>query len=230
MNSDNEGSAERGPNDLGWLVRCKIGCEGIVHDSVPCIGDPCPLCTSEHADKPCITYCVKIAVAGDTYEPMSMEGGISFEGDVVRAWDVDLGSFLTSVDPEDRDVTQPDGKEESVGSPLLAVESGDIQKVNSPEEQGIKIIHVGDTQNDAVSAGTTVTQLPGHEQHERASEGVPEPLSRADGMRFSKWHVFGLICCAALLLIGGLLTFDIVRAIYSPDDMTIASPILRVLR
>jgi hypothetical protein len=62
---------------------------------------------------------------------MSMEGGISFEGDVVRAWDVDLGSFLTSVDPEDRDVTQPDGKEESVGSPLLAVESGDIQKVNS---------------------------------------------------------------------------------------------------
>ena len=50
------------------------------------------------------------------------------------------------------------------------------------------------------------------------------------GMRFNKWHVFGLICCAALLLVGGLLTFDIVRAIYSPREIRTASPILKVLR
>ena len=227
MNTENRVPAERGINDLGWLVRCKTGCEGIVHNSVPSIGDPCPLCASEHVEKPCITYCVKIAVAGDTYEQMSMEGGISFDGDVVRAWDVDLGSFLTSVDPQDGDVTQADGKEESRGSPALGAESGASQKVTDPEKQGIQTCHVGDSQNDVVSAGTTVAHLP---EHERESDGVPELHSRADGMRFSKWHVLGLICCAVLLLIGGLLTFDIVRALYSPNDMTIASPILRVLR
>ncbi len=227
MNTENRGPAERGINDLGWLVRCKTGCEGIVHNSVPSIGDPCPLCASEHVEKPCITYCVKIAVAGDTYEQMSMEGGISFDGDVVRAWDVGLGTFLTSVDPKDRDVMQADGEEESRGSSLLGADSGASQKVNNSEEQGIQKIHVGNSQNDVVSAGTTVAHLP---EHERDSEGVPELLSRADGMRFSKWHVLGLICCAAILLIGGLLTFDIVRALYSPNDMTIASPILRVLR
>ena len=227
MNTENEGSAERGMNDLGWLVRCKIGCEGIVHNSVPSIGDPCPLCASEHVDTPCITYCVKIAVAGDTYEQMSMEGGISFDGDVVRAWDVDLGTFLTSVDPKDRDVMQANEQEESRGSSLLGAESGASQKVNNSEEQGIQKYNVGNSQNDVVSAGATVAYLP---DQERDSEDVPELLSRADGMRFSKWHVLGLICCAVLLLIGGLLTFDIVRALYSPNDMTIASPILRVLR
>ncbi len=122
---------------------------------------------------------------------------------------------------------QADGEEETRGSSLSGADSGASQKVNNSEEQGIQKIHVENSQNDVVSARTTVAYLP---EHERDSEGVPELLSRADGMRFSKWHVLGLICCAAILLIGGLLTFDIVRALYSPNDMTIASPILRVLR
>lgn len=230
MNTENQGSAEREMNDLGWLVRCKTGCEGIVHNSVPSIGDPCPLCANEHVEKPCITYCVKIAVAGDTYEQMSMEGGISFDGDMVRAWDVDLGSFLTSVDPKDGDVTHVSGAEESRGNPLLGAESGVSQIVTIPEEQGIQEYRVGDSQHNAVSTGTTVAQWPEYEGHEKESEVGPELLGRSDGMRFSKWHVLGLMCCAAILLLGGLLTFDIVRALYSPNDTTIASPILRVLR
>ena len=73
-------------------------------------------------------------------------------------------------------------------------------------------------------------RLSEHEQHDRVREESTDPQSPADGMRFNTWHVLGLICCAALLLIGGLLTFDIVRAIYSPNDITTASPILKVFR
>ena len=98
MNDYQDGSAGPGTSDLGWLVRCKNGCDGIVHSSVPRIGDPCPLCTSEPAKKSIITYCVKIAAAGETHEQISMEGGISFDGDVVQSWDVDLGTFVTSAD------------------------------------------------------------------------------------------------------------------------------------
>ena len=104
-----------------------------MHDSVPCIGDPCPLCTSEHADKPCITYCVKIATAGDTYEQMSMEGGISLEGDVVQAWDVDLGSFLTGVHSEDSTLRLDDETGDLCGSSASVAEGGEPEKVYGTE-------------------------------------------------------------------------------------------------
>ena len=67
-------------------------------------------------------------------------------------------------------------------------------------------------------------------QQDLESTDFTESPRLIDGMRFNKWHVFGLICCAALLLVGGLLTFDIVRAIYSPREIRTASPILKVLR
>lgn len=230
MNNHNEGSAERGPNDLGWLIRCRAGCEGIVHDSVPCIGDPCPLCTSEHTDKPCITYCVKTTVSEDAYQQMSMEGGISFEGDMVQAWDIDLGSFLASVDSEDRNTIQGDETEGACRSAGLATETGDDKEGNSPEDPRVEERNVGDRRKNGVNVQLMAAQLSEYEPPDQDSEHSIERPTVPDGIRFSKWHVLGLICCTTLLLIGGLLTFDIVRALYSPNDMTIASPILRVLR
>ena len=227
MNNHNEVPAERGTNELGWLVRCKTGCEGIVHNSVPSIGDPCPLCASEHVEKPCITYCVKIAVAGDMYEQMSMEGGISLEGDVVQAWDVDLGSFLTGVDSEDSTLRLDAETSNLCGSSASVTEGGEPEKAYGT---GSKVHQTGMIWQDTENSKKETKPVPEQDQHNTAgddSTGLPEA---SDGVRFNRWHVLGLICCAVLLLIGGLLTFDVVRAIYSPRDTIIASPILRVLR
>ena len=227
MNTHNEGSAERGTNDLGWLVRCKTGCEGIVRDTALRIGDPCPLCTYENADKTCITYCVKIATVGDTYEQMSMEGGISLEGDVVQAWDVDLGSFLTGVHSDDSTLSLDDETGDLCGSSALVTEGGEPEKAYCAEP---KVHQTGMIWQDIENSKKETKHLPEQDQHNTAGDDSMDLPEASDGVRFNRWHVLGLICCAVLLLIGGLLTFDVVRALYSPRDTIIASPILRVLR
>ncbi|MGB0655777.1 MAG: hypothetical protein ACPGMQ_10125 [Pirellulales bacterium] len=230
MNNRNHDSGEPETKGLGWLVRCKAGCEGVVHESTSHVGDPCPLCKGEHEVESRIIYCVKIAATGDAVEQLSIEGGLSLEGDVIQAWDVDLGSFLTSVDSEDSDVTQAHRTEELCGSSTVAIESSDGRSAGTLENQEIRRCHEGNNQKNAVSAEAMAAQRPEHELHDRVRDELIKSQSPADGMRFNKWHVLGLVCCAALLLIGGLLTFDIVRAIYSPNDITTASPILRVFR
>ena len=230
MNDHQDGSAEPGTSDLGWLVRCKNGCDGIVHSSVPRIGNPCPLCTSETAKKSIITYCVKIAAAGEAHEQISMEGGISFDGDVVQSWDVDLGTFVTSPDSEDGDAAAIPDSNVSLENNSPWAEGADEKKLHGKESKEI--------QEGSV---TTVQKIAGSSVQETSltAESSQQDLETTDftgsprlngGMRFNKWHVFGLICCAALLLVGGLLTFDIVRAIYSPREIRTASPILKVLR
>ena len=230
MNDHEDGSAGPGTRDLGWLVRCKNGCDGIVHSSVPRIGDPCPLCTSDPAKKSIITYCVKIAAAGETHEQILMEGGISFDGDVVQSWDVDLGTFVTSADSEDGDAAAVLESDISLENNSLRAEGDDEKKLHAKE--------LNDIQEGTV---TTIQEIVGGLVQETSltAESPQQDLESTDftesprvngGMRFNKWHVFGLICCAALLLAGALLTFDIVRAIYSPRDIRTASPILKVLR
>ncbi len=227
MNNHIEGSAEQGMNDLGWLVRCKTGCEGIVRDTAPRIGDPCPLCTYEHPDKTCITYCVKIATAGDTYEQMSMEGGISLEGDVVQAWDVDLGSFLARVHSEDSTLRLDAEIGDLCGSSASVTEGGEPEKAYGTES---KVHQTGMIWQDIENSKKETKHQPEQDQHNTAGDDSTNLPEASDGVRFNRWHVLGLICCAVLLLIGGLLTFDVVRTLYSPRDTIIASPILRVLR
>lgn len=230
MNDYQDGSAGPGTSDLGWLVRCKNGCEGIVHHSVPSIGDPCPLCTYEASNKSIITYCVKIAAAGETHEQISMEGGISLEGDVVQSWDINLGTFITSADSEDDDAAGIPESNISFQNNRLLAECADD-----------KILHYKDSNEIQEGPKKTVQEIPGSlaqksffpasaAQQDLESTGFTESPRVIDGMRFNRWHVLGLICCAALLLVGGLLTFDIVRAIYSPRNIRTASPILKVLR
>jgi hypothetical protein len=46
-----------------------------------------------------------------------------------------------------------------------------------------------------------------------------------DKTNFDGWQVTSLICCAVVLLLGGLLTFDLLRVIGSGGDTTIATPL-----
>ena len=230
MNDYQDGSAGPGTSDLGWLVRCKNGCDGIVHSSVPRIGDPCPLCTYEPANKSIITYCVKIAAAGETHEQISMEGGISFDGDVVQSWDVDLGTFVTSADSEDGDAAAIPESNVSLENNSPWAEGADEKKLHGKESKDIQEGSVTTVQEIAGSSVQETSLTAESSQQDLESTDFTGSPSLNGGMRFNKWHVFGLICCAALLLVGGLLTFDIVRAIYSPREIRTASPILKVLR
>lgn len=227
MNGYNEGSVGRGMKGLGWLVRCKSGCEGIVKDGVPRIGDPCPLCTCAQQDKGRLTYCVRIAAAGDAYEEVSLEGGISLEGDLVQPWDVDLGSFLTCTDSENSTLTLGNGTRDLSGTSVPVTEGYETEKAYVPE---VQVSQEGTIWQSVDTTEEETAQSPEREQHNIEDDDSSDSLDLFDGVRFGRWHVLGLICCAALLLIGGLLTFDIVRALNRPGDTTIASPILRVLR
>ena len=227
MNSHNEGSAGRQAKNLGWLVRCKTGCEGIVNDGVPRIGDPCPLGTCRQEEEACLTYCVRITAAGDEYEQLSLEGGISLEGDVVQPWDVDLGGFLTPTDTEDSTLTLGNGTRNLNRSSVSVPEGCESKKTHVPE---VEVAQEGAIWQSIDTLEEEAAELPGQEQNNIEGDDLTDSLELPDGVRFDRWHVLGLICCAALLLIGGLLTFDIVRALNRPGDTTIASPILRVLR
>ncbi len=48
-------------------------------------------------------------------------------------------------------------------------------------------------------------------------------------LRFSTWQICGLVCCSLILLTGGLLTFDLVRTIGSPQDTVLSNPLLNSL-
>tara|TARA_Y100000766_G_scaffold1215_2_gene907 strand:- start:567 stop:1037 length:471 start_codon:yes stop_codon:yes gene_type:complete len=156
-----------------------------------------------------------------------MEGGISLEGDVVQAWDVDLGSFLTGVHSEDSTLRLDVETGDLCGSSASLTEGGEPEKSYGTES---KVHQTGMIWQDIENSKKETKHQPEQDQHKTAGDDSMDLPEASDGVRFNRWHVLGLICCAVLLLIGGLLTFDVVRALYSPRDTIIASPILRVLR
>lgn len=48
-------------------------------------------------------------------------------------------------------------------------------------------------------------------------------------VRFSTWQICGLICCSLILLTGGVVAFDLVRTIGSPQGTALANPLLNAL-
>ena len=220
MNMRHKDSSDLGDTHLGWVIRCTSGCKGVVHRDPPPVGDCCPLCGNGHQKSGSITESIKIMPAAEQSEQMSLEGGISFEGDEFRPWDVDLGSFLKSDTAESSDITHVGGPEAlplgaNIGvNPIKVVPDGNL---------------LGNHQNGKIKSH--VQLISADQNHVTAENNVSAELfDDSDGVRFTKWHVIGLVCCALLLLVGGLLTFDIVRYLYSPNDTIIASPILRFLR
>ena len=147
------------------------------------IGDPCPLCTSEPAKKSIITYCVKIAAAGEAHEQISMEGGISFDGDVVQSWDVDLGTFVTSADSEDGDAAAVPESNVSLENNSLRAEGADEKKLHAKESN--------DIQEGSV---TTVQEIVGSSVQETSltAESSQQDLESTDFKiaEVEWWHAF----------------------------------------
>jgi hypothetical protein len=220
MNMRHKDSSDLGDTHLGWVVRCTIGCEGLVHRDPPTVGDCCPLCGDGQQKSGSITESIKIMPAAKQSEQMSLEGGISFEGDEFQPWNVDLGSFLKSDTADSSDITHVGGIE---ALPLLANIGVDPIEV-VPDENLLTNHQNGKIKSQGQSSSAD-------QNHVTAENNASAELfDDSDVVRFTQWHVIGLVCCALLLFVGGLLTFDIVRYLYSPNNTIITSPILRFLR
>lgn len=164
---------------------------------------------------------------GGQLSNVDMEGGLSLEGDEVKPWAVDLGEFLNDAEDDAHAATmlgtadQFDLDHEASGED--ASQSADLASASG----------AGDSSMFAKSAGPGDSSFFGQELDDGPT-GLThgsEMLSSSqygfgiDTTTFDGWQLTGLICCAVLLLVGGLLTFDLVRTIGSAGDTTIAKPL-----
>ena len=220
MNMHHGGSHRSGAADLGWLVRCTVGCEGVMHHEPPPVGGCCPLCGDGQQKSGNIIESIKIMRVAEPSEPMSLEGGIFIEGDEFRPWDVDLGSFLKSDTAGSSDITHVGGPEA-----LFLGENSGVEQIERAPDGNL----LTNCQNGKIELQNQLNSVDSNDLT-AANIALTELFDDSDGVRFTKWHVVYLILCALLLLVGGLITFDIVRYLYSSGDITISNPLLRFLR
>lgn len=160
-----------------------------------------------------------------------MEGGIDLTGDDVKPWDVDLGEFMNDVEEDaDAPTMLGGGGEFDLDAEATAEDPSQSADIASESQVGGDSSFFDKSQGPADSSffGDTAGG-PG------AGPGGATPLSEMASSsmyglgidtKFNGWQVTGLICCSLLLLIGGLLTFDLVRTIGSPDDTPLANTIV----
>ena len=156
-----------------------------------------------------------------------MEGGLSLEGGEVKAWDVDLGEFLNDIeeDPDaatmlgtandfDLDAEGSSAEDPSQSADLASSQAGDsmFDKSAGPGDSSF----FGEEVDQGASPLTVGSEMLSSSQF----------IGAGDDTQFSSWQVTGLICCAFLLLLGGLLTFDLVRTIGSAADTSLSNPLV----
>lgn len=165
------------------------------------------------------------AISGES--GVIMEGGLSLEGDEVKAWDVDLGEFLNDIeeDPDaatmlgtandfDLDAEGSSTDDPSQSADLASSQAGDsmFDKSAGPGDSSFFGEEVGKEAN-ALTAGSDMLSS-------------SQLIGILDDTQFNSLQVTGLICCALLLLLGGLLTFDLVRTIGSSADTSLSNPLV----
>jgi len=170
------------------------------------------------------------AISGES--GVIMEGGISLEGDEVKAWDVDLGEFLNDIE-EDPDAATMlgtandfdlDAEGSSVGgsSPDDPSQSADLASSQTGDSMFDKSAGPGDSSFFGEEVGLEANRLTDASDMLSSSQ----LMGILDDTQFNSWQVTGLICCALLLLLGGLMTFDLVRTIGSSADTSLSNPLV----
>ena len=162
-------------------------------------------------------------ISGDS--GVFIEGGINLEGDDVKPWDVDLGEFMADVEEDADAATMLGGNGEF-----------DLDAEANADDPSQSADLASESQVGGNSSFFDKSQGPGDSSFFDPPDGGPTPLSEMPSSsmlgpgigatKFSPWQVTGLICCSLLMLFGGLLTFDLVRTIGSPDDIPLANPIV----
>jgi excisionase family DNA binding protein len=153
------------------------------------------------------------------------EKAVELEG--IQTWDeVDLG-----IENDDEGSLSIGGEQGSddLGGSLGGDFDNDQFDLGSADDSG-SVIMPGDASeaSDMFSAGMDSSGFSGHTFGDAAdlsgSLGIPGEMSM--DVRFSTWQICGLICCSLILLIGGLITFDLVRTIGTSQATVLANPLL----
>jgi len=154
-----------------------------------------------------------------------IEGGINLEGDDVKPWDVDLGEFMNDVEEDADAATMLGGNGEfDLDAEATADDPSQSADLASESQAGGNSSFFDQSQGPADSSFFDQAEAGPTPLSEMASSSMLGPGLGAT--KFTGWQVTGLICCSLLLLFGGLLTFDLVRTIGSPNDMPLANPIV----
>ena len=170
------------------------------------------------------------AISGES--GVIMEGGLSLEGDEVKAWDVDLGEFLNDIE-EDPDAATMLGTANDFDLDAEGSSVGGSSPDDPSQSADLASSQAGDSMFDK-SAGPGDSSFFGEEVGQEANRltDASDMLSSSqligilDDTQFNSWQVTGLICCALLLLLGGLMTFDLVRTIGSSADTSLSNPLV----
>ena len=166
---------------------------------------------------------------GSAISDVKMEGGLSLEDGKIQAWDVDLGEFLNDVEDDPDAATMLgtanefdlDAEGSSTDDPS---QSADLASSQAGDSMFDKSAGPGDSSFFGEEVGTDANQLTAGSDMLSSSYGYIH-----DDAKFNGWQVTGLICCALLLLVGGLLTFDLVRTIGSEADTSLSNPLISAL-
>ncbi len=163
---------------------------------------------------------------GSAISDVKMEGGLSLEDGKIQAWDVDLGEFLNDVEDDPDAATM-------LGTANEFDLDAESSSTDDPSQSAdLASSQAGDSMFDK-SAGPGDSSFFGEEVVQDAAglTAASDMLSSSfttihDDAKFSGWQVTGLICCTMLLLLGGLLTFDLVRTIGSSADTSLSNPLV----
>jgi excisionase family DNA binding protein len=163
---------------------------------------------------------------GSAISDVKMEGGLSLEDGKIQAWDVDLGEFLNDVEDDPDAATMLgtanefdlDAEGSSTDDPS---QSADLASSQAGDSMFDKSAGPGDSSFFGDEVGRDANPLTAGSDMLSSSFGIIH-----DDAKFNGWQVTGLICCAMLLLIGGLLTFDLVRTIGSSADTSLSNPLV----
>ena len=163
---------------------------------------------------------------GSAISDVKMEGGLSLEDGKIQAWDVDLGEFLNDVEDDPDAATMLgtandfdlDAEGSSTDDPS---QSADLASSQAGDSMFDKSAGPGDSSFFGDEVGQDAAPLTA------ASDMLSSSFAlMGDDARFNSLQVTGLICCALLLLVGGLLTFDLVRTIGSSADTSLSNPLV----
>ena len=163
---------------------------------------------------------------GSALSDVKMEGGLSLEDGKIQAWDVDLGEFLNDVEDDPDAATMLgtanefdlDAEGSSTDDPS---QSADLASSQAGDSMFDKSAGPGDSSFFGEEVGKDANSLTAGSDMLSSSFGYIH-----DDAKFNGWQVTGLICCALLLLLGGLLTFDLVRTIGSSADTSLSNPLV----
>jgi len=163
---------------------------------------------------------------GSALSDVKMEGGLSLEDGKIQAWDVDLGEFLNDVEDDPDAATMLgtanefdlDAEGSSTDDPS---QSADLASSQAGDSMFDKSAGPGDSSFFGEEVGQDANPLTAGSDMLSSSFGIIH-----DDAKFNGWQVTGLICCAMLLLLGGLLTFDLVRTIGSSADTSLSNPLV----